>query len=270
VRCPDGIQGEQFFQKNGHGHLPLQIREGTVSGAPYLAIDDADGLVAMAQMSAIELHAWGAAETNPLHPDQIVFDLDPGEGVAFDEVVRAALDVRNSLKRLGLVSFCRTTGGKGLHIVAPLTPKADWDATKKFCRSFAEAMSQTEPTRFLAHLKIADRGGRILIDWLRNGMGATAVASFSPRARPGALVATPIDWDEVKSGLDPSAFTIRTVPERLQRMKQDPWNGFSTVDQTLPGPAPARPAAPKPGGRAGEAAASRSAIVVARRPTPKR
>ena len=270
VRCPDGIQGEQFFQKNGHGHLPLQIREGTVSGTPYLAIDDVDGLVAMAQMSAIELHAWGATETNPLHPDRIVFDLDPGDGVHFDEVVRAAQDVRKGLRRLGLRSFCRTTGGKGLHIVAPLTPKADWDTTKRFCRSFAEAMSLTEPTRFLAHLKIADRGGRILIDWLRNGMGATAVASFSPRARPGAMIAVPVTWDEVKPGLDPSAFTIRTVPERLKRMKKDPWNGFSILAQTLPDTSRSGTVAPKPGGQAGEPTARKSAIVVARKPKARR
>jgi bifunctional non-homologous end joining protein LigD len=223
----------------------------------------------MAQMSAIELHAWGAAETNPLHPDQIVFDLDPGDGVQFDEVVRTAHDVRDGLKRLGLASFCRTTGGKGLHIVAPLRPKADWDITKRFCRSFAAAMSQAEPTRFLAHLKIADRGGRILIDWLRNGMGATAIASFSPRARPGATVATPLAWDEVKPGLDPSVLTIRTVAERLRRMKKDPWKNFSTIDQTLPDPTPS-PAAPKPGGQAGEPTAGKSAIVVARKPTRKR
>ena len=270
VRCPDGIMGEQFFQKNGHGHLPLQIREGTVSGAPYLAIDDVHGLVAMAQMSAIELHAWGAAETKPLCPDRIVFDLDPGDGVQFEAVIRAAHDVRDALRRLGLMSFCRTTGGKGLHVVAPLTPQADWDTTKKFCRSFAVAMSQAEPTRFLAHLKIADRGGRILIDWLRNGMGATAVASFSPRARPGATVATPISWAEVKPGLDPSAFTIRTVPKRLKRMKNDPWKGFSTIDQTLPDTTSSPPAAPKPGGKADEPTNRKSVIVVARKPAPRR
>jgi bifunctional non-homologous end joining protein LigD len=269
VRCPDGIKGEHFFQKNGHGHLPRQIREGTVSGAPYLAIDDVDGLVAVSQIAAIELHAWGAAEVNPLHPDQIVFDLDPGDGVPFSDVVRAAHDVRDGLKRLGLVSFCRSTGGKGLHVVAPLTPKEDWDTVKRFCRSFAEAMSQREPARFLAHLKLADRGGRILIDWLRNGMGATAVASFSPRARPGATIATPLAWDEVKPGLDPSAFTIRSLPDRLKRLKKDPWQDFSAVDQHLPDIAPARPIGREKATSAGQSAkpAGRgSAIVVARKP----
>ena len=138
-----------------------------------------------------------------LHPDWLVFDLDPGESVAFDEVIKAAHDVRDRLKQLGLTSFCRTTGGKGLHVVVPLTPSADWDTAKRFCRAFAELISQEEPKRFLAHLKIADRHGRILIDWLRNGLGATAVSSYCPRARPGATVATPLTWDEVKAGPEP-------------------------------------------------------------------
>ena len=120
-------------------------------------------------------------------------------------------------------------------MVVPLTPQADWDAAKRFCRAFAELMSQDDPERFLAHLKIADRRGRILIDWLRNGMGATAVSSFCPRARPGAGVATPLAWDEVKVGLDPSAFTVRTVPARLKLLKFDPWAGFAEADQRLPG-----------------------------------
>jgi bifunctional non-homologous end joining protein LigD len=122
VRCPDGIGGEHFFQKNGHGHLPLQIREGSVSGSPYLAIDDVNGLTALTQMSAIELHPWGASEADPLRPDWLVFDLDPGDTVAFDEVIKSAHDVRSRLTKLGLTSFCRTTGGKGLHVVVPLTP----------------------------------------------------------------------------------------------------------------------------------------------------
>jgi bifunctional non-homologous end joining protein LigD len=265
VRCPDGIGGEHFFQKNGHGHLPLQIREGSVSGSPYLAIDDVDGLLALTQMSAIELHPWGAAEADPLHPDWLVFDLDPGETVAFDEVIKAAHDVRGRLKQLGLTSFCRTTGGKGLHVVVPLTPSADWDTSKRFCRAFAELVSQEEPTRFLAHLKIADRHGRILIDWLRNGLGATAVSSYCPRARAGAPVATPLAWDEVKAGLKPSGFTVTTIPARLKRMKTDPWHGFTHLDQELP-----EAEAPRP--RAGPVAKPdpprKSSIIYA--PRPKR
>ena len=145
LRCPEGIEGEHFFQKRGHNLLPDQVREGTADGSPYLAIDGLDGLIALAQMSAIELHPWGAAEADALHPDWIVFDLDPGEGVPFPEVVRAALDLRKRLEALGLAPFPRTTGGKGLHLVIPLEPRADWDEARAFCRAFAELMSEQEP-----------------------------------------------------------------------------------------------------------------------------
>jgi bifunctional non-homologous end joining protein LigD len=234
VRCPAGIGGQHFFQKHGHSALPSAVRQGEASGQPYLAIDDADGLIAMAQVSAIELHTWGATEADPLHPDRVVFDLDPGEGVEFADVATAALDVRAQLQRLGLMSFCRTTGGKGLHVVVPLEPIADWDAVKSFCRGFAETLSREQPKRFLSTVKKVDRRGRILIDWLRNGLGATAIASFSPRARDGATVATPVAWDDVDRRLDPAAFTLRTVPERLARLRGDPWEGFASLRQHLP------------------------------------
>jgi bifunctional non-homologous end joining protein LigD len=245
VRCPEGIAGEHFFQKHGHGTLPAAIRQGEAEKSPYLAIDDVEGLIGMAQISAIELHVWGATERDPLHPDQIVFDLDPGEGVAFTQVVAAANDVREQLRRLRLESFCRTTGGKGLHVVVPLEPIAHWDEVKPFCRAFAETMSEEQPKRFLSTLKKVDRRGRIFIDWLRNGMGATAVASFCPRARPGATVATPLSWDEVTRKIDPAKFTLRTVPERLARLRSDPWTGYATTRQRLPDLGD-KPAAPKP------------------------
>ncbi len=252
LRCPDGIGGkQQFFQKNGHGLLPGPIREGLVAKAPYLAIDDVDGLIAMAQISAIELHPWGASEDQPLHPDRLVFDLDPGEGVAFADVVRAAHEVRARLERLGLAAFCRTTGGKGLHVVVPLRPVVEWDQARSFARAFAEIMAADAPDRFLAHLKIADRRGRILVDWLRNGLGSTAVASFSPRARPGARVATPLAWAEVAPKLDPGAFTVRTLPGRLDRQGRDPWAGFDALDQRVPvltAPAPPTQSRPAPVG----------------------
>jgi bifunctional non-homologous end joining protein LigD len=188
----------------------------------------------MAQISGIELHAWGAMEADPLRPNQVVFDLDPGDGVTFADVVKAAQDLREQLQRLGLESFCRTTGGKGLHLVVPLEPVVDWDVVKPFCRAFAETLSQQQPERFLSTVKKADRKSRILIDWLRNGLGATAVASFSPRAREGATVATPVAWAEVNGRLDPLKFTLRTVPERLARQRKDPWEGFRWLRQQLP------------------------------------
>jgi bifunctional non-homologous end joining protein LigD len=248
LRCPEGIDGEHFFQKHGRGMLPDGIREGEADKAPFLAIDDLHGLVGMAQISAIELHAWGATEADPLHPDQLVFDLDPGEGVTMPQIVEAAQDVRARLEKIGLAAFCRTSGGKGLHVVVPLQPEAGWDVVKPFCRRFAEAMAEDAPDRYLSTVKIADRRGRILVDWLRNGIGATAVASFCPRARPGAGVATPLAWAEVTRKLDPQAFTLKTIPARLQ---DDPWQDFDKSRRPLPNltkrsraeaPAPSKPA----------------------------
>ena len=261
VRCPEGISGQHFFQKHGHSALPSAVRQGEAAGQPYLGIDDADGLIAMAQISAIELHAWGATEADPLHPDRMVFDLDPGEGVAFADVAKAALDVYEQLQRLGLSSFCRTTGGKGLHVVVPLEPVEHWDAVKPFCRAFAETLSQAQPERFLSTVRKADRRGRILIDWLRNGLGATAIASFSPRARDGATVATPVAWEEVDRKLDPAKFTLRTVPLRLARLRDDPWQGMEALHQRLPDLAGQPRGAPRAAPTKG-----RSVIVSAARP----
>jgi bifunctional non-homologous end joining protein LigD len=272
VRCPDGINGkEHFFQKNGHGFMPAAIREGRTAKQPYLAIDDVDGLIAMAQMSAIELHPWGASEADPTHPDRLVFDLDPGEGVPWPEVIKAAHEVRARLEALRLRSWCRTTGGKGLHVVVPLRPDADWEAAKPFCRAFAEEMAREFPERYLAHLKIADRRGRILVDWLRNGLGATAVASFCPRARPGATVATPLDWSEVTPALDPAAFTVLSVPTRLAKLRKDPWAGFDAADQRLPRlPVASSVPRAKPDLAAPSVPARHAVIVVASKPKPRR
>jgi bifunctional non-homologous end joining protein LigD len=260
VRCPEGIDGEHFFQKHGHGTMPPGIREGTADKAPFLAIDGLRGLVAMAQMSAIELHVWGANEADPLHPDQLVFDLDPGEGVSVATIAAAALDVREKLEALGLASFCRTSGGKGLHVVVPLRPEEPWDPVRAFCKNFAETLSEQNPGDYLAHVKIADRRGRILIDWLRNGLGSTAVASFCPRARSGAGVATPLAWAEVTPKLDPAAFTLRTVPDRLAKLRVDPWADFEKSRQSLP-TAAKREVAPRPAGKA--------TIVTAKAPKPR-
>ncbi len=268
VRCPSGIAGEHFFQKRGHGSLPAQIRGAEAAGSPYLAIDDADGLFAMTQMAAIELHAWGASEADPLRPDQLVFDLDPGEGVAFTAVVKAAREVRERLQRLELDAFCRTTGGKGLHVVVPLVARAAWDEAKAFCHAFAETMSQEQPDRFLPTLKKLDRRGRILVDWLRNGLGATAVASFCPRARPGATVATPLAWTEVTPKLDPATFTLRSVPQRLARLRSDPWGGFEDARRPVPDIPRVKVTAPTPADANGTR--SRRPVVVFAPPPTRR
>ena len=240
VRCPEGIDGEHFFQKHGHGTMPPGVRDGAADQAPYLAIDGLQGLVAMAQMSAIELHVWGATEADALHPDQLVFDLDPGEGVKLPQIVAAALHMRERLEAMGLASFCRTSGGKGLHVVVPLVPEQPWDPVRAFCRSLAETVSAASPEQYLAHVKLADRRGRVLIDWLRNGLGSTAVSSFCPRARVGAGVATPLAWSEVTPKLDLAAFTLKTVPGRLAKLKADPWVDFERERRRLPA-VPERP-----------------------------
>ena len=233
VRCPEGIAGEHFFQKHRSQGMPPQIREGASGRAPYVAIDDAAGLRALAQMSAIELHAWGATEADATHPDRLVFDLDPGEGTPFTAIIAAAHEVHERLDQAGLAAFCRTSGGKGLHVVAPLAPGAGWEAARAWSRELARAMEHDTPAMFVSTLPKKQRTGRILVDWLRNGLGSTAIASFSPRARPGATVATRLTWAEVKPGLDPAAFTIRTVPARLKR--RDPWAGFAAAARPLPG-----------------------------------
>jgi len=234
VRCPEGIDGEHFFQKHAKPGFPKELRGDAADGAPYLVLQDVAGLLACAQVAAIELHVLGSRPPDALHPDRVVFDLDPGEGVAFADVVAAAHEVRDRLKEAGLVAFCRTTGGKGLHIVAPLVPRADWDIARVWCRAFADAMAADSPEHFVSRVPKAERRGRILVDWLRNGLGATAVASYSPRARPGATVATRLDWCEVAPDLDPGAFNLRTVPPRLARQKADPWAAFEAEAAPLP------------------------------------
>ena len=201
VRCPDGIGGQHFFQKHAMKGMNPALREGDCDGAPYLVFDDAAGLQACAQMAAIELHSWGAAAADAAHADRLVFDLDPGDGVSWETIVGAALELRDRLAAEGLGAFCRTSGGKGLHVVAPLVPGPDWDIVRAWCRGFAEDMEREFPDRYVASVPKARRTGRILVDWLRNGLGSTAVASFSPRVRPHS------PWRACRSGWPGSSGT---------------------------------------------------------------
>ena len=236
VRCPDGIEGDHFFQKHLGRGMPDALHEAEADGAPFVAVDGPAGLVACAQVAAIELHSWGSSLADPLHADRLVFDLDPGEGVAMPAIVDAAREVKRRLETLGLAAFCRTSGGKGLHVVAPIRTQAGWDAVRAWSRWFAEAMEADSPDRYVSTTRKAERRNRILVDWLRNGLGSTAIASFSPRARPGAGVAMPLAWREVTPRLDPMAYTLRTVPGRLARRKTDPWAGFADAARALPAP----------------------------------
>ena len=238
VRCPDGFDGQQFFQKHAMKGMQRQFREAEQDGAPYLTFDDQDGLEAAAQMAAIELHSWGSTAADAGHADRLVFDLDPGPGVDWAATIAAAHDIRERLNRIGLGAYCRTSGGKGLHVVTPVLPGPDWDAVRAWCRAFAETMEAYAPDQYVASVPKAKRTGRILVDWLRNGLGSTAVGSFSPRARAGAPVATPVTWREVTPKLDPAAFTVLTIPKRLAKLKADPWEGFTADAKPIPGDAP--------------------------------
>lgn len=236
VRCPTGRQKKCFYQRHAGSGVPRQLNKVKMPGFddPYLYIADAAGLVAMAQMGVLELHPWGVTVAERSKPDRIVFDLDPGEGTGFGEVVRAALELRERLAGMGLASFTKTTGGKGLHVVLPVEPVHDWPAAKGFAKAVSDAMAADAPDRYLTRIAKAEREGRIFLDYLRNDPTSTAIAPYSPRARPGAPVATPLGWDEVGPGLDPAGFTIRTVPARLAALPADPWRGIGDAGQRLP------------------------------------
>ena len=237
VRCPTGRQKKCFYQRHAGSGVPAELSQVEVAGfeesGAYLYIEDARGLVAMVQMGVLEMHPWGARIDRTDRPDQVIFDLDPGEGLGFADVIKAARDIRAVLERIGLQTFVKTTGGKGLHLVAPIERRHDWATVKAFARRMAEQISADEPERFLSKISIAARRGRIFIDYLRNDPTSTAVAPYSTRSRSGAPVATPISWDELSDGLDPGAFSLATVPDRVARIG-DPWAEIGRVKLRLP------------------------------------
>jgi len=238
LRCPDGVDKPCFFQKH-HGTglgdaveaIPLEQKSGRED---YLYIEDTEGLLQLVQMNTLELHPWGASVDDPEHPDRLVFDLDPGEGVTWAAIKAAARDVRDRLQEIGLESFVRLSGGKGVHVVVPLTPKADWAQAKDFCESFAQAMAEHAPDRYVATMSKAKRTGVIFIDWLRNARGATSVCSWSLRARPSAGVAVPLRWEELGRVTAADAFALPKALQRAQKLKKDPWEGIDQVKQVLP------------------------------------
>jgi bifunctional non-homologous end joining protein LigD len=240
VRCPSGATKGCFFQKHSWAGLSDFILRDTVRDEAgeeeVLLVKDISGVVALVQAGVLEIHPWGATIDDVERPDRITMDLDPGEGVDWPGVIAGAREVRQRLDTLGLESFVKTTGGKGLHVVVPLTPKAGWEDVKAFARELAESMEADSPQRYISKATKKARSGLIYVDYLRNGRGATAIAAYSTRARPGAPVSVPLAWDELSPAIKPNHFTVENLPARLERMRKDPWAALSKIRQTLPTP----------------------------------
>ena len=237
VRCPEGIGGQRFFQKHPAAGMPEYIQRVPVEEKDgvedHLVVNDVEGLVTLIQFGVVEIHVWGSKAADFERADRLVFDMDPDPAVSWKEVIDSAILLRSLLQELGLKSFVKTTGGKGLHVVVPVQPRLNWDETKAFCKSVASLLETAAPDRFIVNMSKVARRGKIFIDYLRNGRGATAIAPFSTRAHPGAPVATPVSWDELPRLKSPQEFTIRNLPRRLSALKHDPWDELIKVRQSI-------------------------------------
>ena len=239
VRCPEGREKECFFQKHlGNASsevlrsIPIMEKDGQVY---YSIVENIDGVIALVGMGALEIHVWGSREDKLEQPDMMVFDLDPSPEAGWAGVIEAAPLLRERLSNLGLASFVKTTGGKGLHIVVPLTPEADWNAVRAFSRAVAESIVRESPEKYIATMSKTKRKGKLFIDYLRNARGATSVAAYSTRNLPGAPVSTPVAWDEVTAQLKADSYNICNIRHRLAGLDKDPWAGYFSVRQVITG-----------------------------------
>jgi bifunctional non-homologous end joining protein LigD len=237
VRCPAGMGKPCFYQKQppqglppSVKRMPIRFKEEQTEG---VYIEDVEGLLALIQFGVLEIHTWQSSANDIERPDRIVFDLDPGPNVAWSRVVDTALLLRGSLNELGLTSFVKTTGGKGLHIVLPIEPERPWSEVKEFTKSMAEALVVADPRSYTVSMSKAARPGKIFIDYLRNERGATAVAAYSPRARAGAPVSFPLDWRELRKTQAGNLATVRDVPAKLNKRKTDPWAQLLKIRQSI-------------------------------------
>ncbi|MBN1321941.1 MAG: non-homologous end-joining DNA ligase [Thermoleophilia bacterium] len=257
VRCPGGLselpaevrRGRRrvdacFFHKHPGDDFPGPFERVTIteSGgpAPYLTITEAGSLTAPAQMGTLEIHVWGSTWPDIEHVDTLVFDLDPDPAIPWRELADGARLVRDLLSGVGITSFVKTTGGKGLHVVAPVKPERGWEEVRVFCREVAETAAGEAPDRFTGNMSKAKRGGKIYIDYVRNNRGATSIAPYSTRAKEGATIAVPLRWAELSGRIRPDTYTLRTLPNRLRRLAGDPWEGYFEIGhaQSIPGLTP--------------------------------
>ena len=237
VRCPAGSGQKCFFQKHPGDATPDVLRRFDVTEKDkteeYLALYDLAGLVSLVQMGVLEIHVWGSQADQFEKPDRLIFDLDPDPSVDWPQVVTAAKEVRLLLQELDLDSFIKTTGGKGLHIVVPIQRRMSWDDAKAFCRSVADFMVAAAPDRYIAKMSKVARKGKVFVDYLRNDRGATAVAPYSTRNRPGATVSVPLSWEELNPKIKSDHFNIHNLPMRLSKLKTDPWATINKTKQTI-------------------------------------
>ena len=237
VRCPEGYTKECFFQRHAMKGMSDTIKEIAIPGGEskkkYLYIEGESGLFGLVQIGVLEIHDWGVSLDHINTPDRIVFDLDPDEGLELATLKAAAIEVRDFLSDLGLKSFLRSTGGKGLHVVAPLRPKRGWPEVKAFSKAIADALVSARPDRYTANPLKKTREGKIFVDYLRNQRGGSAIVNYSTRAKAGAPVACPLRWDELKGLKRAAPYTVKTLPARLRALKRDPWDGFFSTRQSI-------------------------------------